>query len=163
MSTRNQSPAAGLSTTERAVGTLIPVDVVNGVIGQGGTRVPAWGIHGDLAAVADVNDVHAEPEDAERVNARGTVAVRMPQHPVALDVLSSTGPLAVSSANRTGHPAPATADPALPVGWLVGGVLALGAAMAVGSASAHNPLSIVVPCHRVVPTTRCRSWCPATG
>ena len=44
--------AAGLSTTERAVGTLIPVDVVNGVIGQGGTRVPAWGIHGDLAAVA---------------------------------------------------------------------------------------------------------------
>src|SRR5215469_28786 len=29
----------------------------------------------DLAAVADVNDVHAEPEDAEHVNARGTVAV----------------------------------------------------------------------------------------
>src|ERR1700742_950608 len=28
-----------------------------------------------LAAVADVNDVHAEPEDDERVNARGTVAV----------------------------------------------------------------------------------------
>jgi tRNA threonylcarbamoyl adenosine modification protein (Sua5/YciO/YrdC/YwlC family) len=43
---------------------------------------------------------------------RGTVAVRMPQHPVALDVLSSTGPLAVSSANRTGHPPPSTADEA---------------------------------------------------
>jgi UDP-glucose 4-epimerase len=28
-----------------------------------------------LAAVADVNDVHASPEDAERINARGTVAV----------------------------------------------------------------------------------------
>ncbi len=28
-----------------------------------------------LAAVADVNDVHASPEDAEQVNARGTVAV----------------------------------------------------------------------------------------
>jgi L-threonylcarbamoyladenylate synthase len=40
---------------------------------------------------------------------RGTVAVRMPQHPVALDVLSSTGPLAVSSANRTGQPPPTTA------------------------------------------------------
>ena len=40
---------------------------------------------------------------------RGTVAVRMPKHPVALDVLSSTGPLAVSSANHTGQPAPATA------------------------------------------------------
>ena len=40
---------------------------------------------------------------------RGTVAVRMPSHPVALDVLSSTGPLAVSSANRTGQPPPTTA------------------------------------------------------
>src|SRR5947209_2390864 len=28
-----------------------------------------------LAAVADVNDVHASPEEAERINARGTVAV----------------------------------------------------------------------------------------
>ena len=28
-----------------------------------------------LAAVADVNDVHASPEDAERINARGTVSV----------------------------------------------------------------------------------------
>ena len=33
---------------------------------------------------------------------RGTVAVRMPQHPVALAVLERTGPLAVSSANRSG-------------------------------------------------------------
>ena len=32
----------------------------------------------------------------------GTVAVRMPLHPVALEVLQHTGPLAVSSANRTG-------------------------------------------------------------
>lgn len=38
---------------------------------------------------------------------RGTVAVRMPLHPVALAVLEQTGPLAVSSANRTGE-APAT-------------------------------------------------------
>jgi tRNA threonylcarbamoyl adenosine modification protein (Sua5/YciO/YrdC/YwlC family) len=38
---------------------------------------------------------------------RGTVAVRMPLHPVALAVLAETGPLAVSSANRTGL-APAT-------------------------------------------------------
>jgi L-threonylcarbamoyladenylate synthase len=38
---------------------------------------------------------------------RGTVAVRMPLHPVALAVLEQTGPLAVSSANRTGMP-PAT-------------------------------------------------------
>jgi tRNA threonylcarbamoyl adenosine modification protein (Sua5/YciO/YrdC/YwlC family) len=43
---------------------------------------------------------------------RGTVAVRMPRHPVTLEVLESTGPLAVSSANRTGEPAPVTADQA---------------------------------------------------
>ncbi len=32
----------------------------------------------------------------------GTVAIRMPLHPVALELLRRTGPLAVSSANRTG-------------------------------------------------------------
>ena len=36
---------------------------------------------------------------------RGTVAVRMPDHDVALELLERTGPLAVSSANLTGHPA----------------------------------------------------------
>jgi len=36
---------------------------------------------------------------------RGTVAVRMPDDPLALAVLERTGPLAVSSANRTGRPA----------------------------------------------------------
>ncbi|MBA2552100.1 MAG: threonylcarbamoyl-AMP synthase [Geodermatophilaceae bacterium] len=40
-------------------------------------------------------------------DAHGTVAVRMPLHPVALELLERTGPLAVSSANRTGQP-PAT-------------------------------------------------------
>jgi len=38
---------------------------------------------------------------------RGTVLVRMPDHDVALDLIARTGPLAVSSANRSGHP-PAT-------------------------------------------------------
>lgn len=32
----------------------------------------------------------------------GTVAIRMPDHPVALELLRLSGPLAVSSANRTG-------------------------------------------------------------
>ncbi|MFH9352162.1 L-threonylcarbamoyladenylate synthase [Kitasatospora sp. NPDC017646] len=36
----------------------------------------------------------------------GTVAVRMPDHPVALELLRRTGPLAVSSANLTGKPSP---------------------------------------------------------
>ena len=40
---------------------------------------------------------------------RGTVAVRMPLHAVAIELLKETGPLAVSSANRTGEPAATTA------------------------------------------------------
>jgi len=43
---------------------------------------------------------------------RGTVALRMPNHPVALELLSETGPLAVSSANLTGQPAARTATEA---------------------------------------------------
>ena len=43
---------------------------------------------------------------------KGTVALRMPLHPIALEVLRQTGPLAVSSANRTGQPAATTADEA---------------------------------------------------
>jgi tRNA threonylcarbamoyl adenosine modification protein (Sua5/YciO/YrdC/YwlC family) len=41
---------------------------------------------------------------------RGTVAVRMPDHEVALEILERTGPLAVSSANLTGMPAALDAD-----------------------------------------------------
>ena len=44
---------------------------------------------------------------------RGTVALRMPDHPAALALLVRTGPLAVSSANRTGCPAALTAVDAL--------------------------------------------------
>jgi L-threonylcarbamoyladenylate synthase len=43
---------------------------------------------------------------------RGTVAVRMPDHEVALELLERTGPLAVSSANLTGKPAATDADQA---------------------------------------------------
>lgn len=42
----------------------------------------------------------------------GTVAVRVPAHPVALELLAETGPLAVSSANLTGKPAAVTAGEA---------------------------------------------------
>jgi L-threonylcarbamoyladenylate synthase len=40
---------------------------------------------------------------------KGTVAVRMPEDPVALELLQETGPMAVSSANLTGQPAAMTA------------------------------------------------------
>jgi L-threonylcarbamoyladenylate synthase len=43
----------------------------------------------------------------------GTVAVRMPLHRVALALLELTGPMAVTSANRTGHPPATTVDEAV--------------------------------------------------
>ena len=43
---------------------------------------------------------------------KGTVAVRMPDHEIAIELLKQTGPLAVSSANLTGNDAAATAEEA---------------------------------------------------
>jgi L-threonylcarbamoyladenylate synthase len=45
-------------------------------------------------------------------DARGTVAIRMPLHPIALDLLAETGPMAVSSANVSGQPPAVTAQQA---------------------------------------------------
>lgn len=45
-------------------------------------------------------------------DAGGTVAVRMPLHPVAIELLTETGPMAVSSANRSGQPPATTCDEA---------------------------------------------------
>ena len=42
----------------------------------------------------------------------GVVAVRMPLHPVALELLRDVGPMAVSSANKTGHAPAASAQEA---------------------------------------------------
>jgi len=46
-------------------------------------------------------------------DAEGTVAVRLPDDDVARDLLRRTGPLAVSSANRSGRPAATTAQEAV--------------------------------------------------
>jgi len=43
---------------------------------------------------------------------KGTVAVRMPEDPVTLELLKETGPMAVTSANLTGQPAATTAEQA---------------------------------------------------
>ena len=45
-------------------------------------------------------------------DANGTVALRMPLHPVALELLRLTGPMAVSSANRSGSTPATTAEEA---------------------------------------------------
>jgi tRNA threonylcarbamoyl adenosine modification protein (Sua5/YciO/YrdC/YwlC family) len=43
---------------------------------------------------------------------QGTVAIRMPLHPLSLDLLKETGPMAVSSANISGSPPASTAEEA---------------------------------------------------
>jgi L-threonylcarbamoyladenylate synthase len=56
---------------------------------------------------------HAGPTLAwDLGDTKGTVAVRMPFHRFALDLLRKTGPMAVSSANRTGEPPARTAQEA---------------------------------------------------
>ena len=40
----------------------------------------------------------------------GTIGVRMPHHPLTLALLTHTGPLAVSSANRSGEPTPSSCE-----------------------------------------------------
>ncbi|MBP1135725.1 tRNA threonylcarbamoyl adenosine modification protein (Sua5/YciO/YrdC/YwlC family) [Arthrobacter sp. PvP023] len=57
---------------------------------------------------------HAQPSlDWDLGETKGTVALRMPADDVAQDLLTLTGPLAVSSANRTGQPAARTAAEAM--------------------------------------------------
>ena len=60
----------------------------------------------------------------------GTVAVRMPLHPVALEVLRETGPMAVSSANKSGEP---------PAGTAAGAQEQFGYAVSVYLEAGHGP------------------------
>lgn len=78
-------------------------------------------------------------------DSRGTVAVRMPLHPVALELLARTGPMAVSSANRSGQPAALTAEQARgQLGdsvqlYLDGGPAVLGVASTIVDVTTENP------------------------
>jgi len=77
---------------------------------------------------------------------KGTVALRMPDHKIALALLQETGPLAVSSANLTGEPAATTCQQA---------ELALGAKVKVyldGGASPKGEASTIVDMTGLVDT-----------
>lgn len=63
---------------------------------------------GDLSLVLH----HAPSLSWDLGSTKGTVMVRMPLHPVALDLLRDVGPMAVSSANRSGQVPATTADEA---------------------------------------------------
>ncbi len=69
---------------------------------------------------------------------RGTVAVRMPDHPLALEVLERTGPMAVSSANLSGQPAALSAEDAEE---MVGGEVAV--VLDAGRSPGETPSTIV--------------------
>jgi tRNA threonylcarbamoyl adenosine modification protein (Sua5/YciO/YrdC/YwlC family) len=64
---------------------------------------------GDLSLVLP----HAPSLSWDLGSTRGTVMLRMPLHPVALELLREVGPMAVSSANVSGQPPAATAQQAL--------------------------------------------------
>jgi L-threonylcarbamoyladenylate synthase len=55
---------------------------------------------------------HAPSLSWDLGDTRGTVMLRMPLHPVALELLREIGPMAVSSANRSGLPPATTVEQA---------------------------------------------------
>jgi L-threonylcarbamoyladenylate synthase len=79
-------------------------------------------------------------------DAKGTVMLRMPLHPVALDLLRAVGPMAVSSANRSGHPPALTSSQAteqlgdLVSVYLDGGTAPLGVASTVVDVTGPVPV-----------------------
>ena len=78
-------------------------------------------------------------------DAEGTVAVRLPDDDIARDLLRRTGPLAVSSANRSGRAAATTAEQAIEQLGLHAAVVLYGGPRQ-GSAA-----STIVDCTRPVP------------
>jgi tRNA threonylcarbamoyl adenosine modification protein (Sua5/YciO/YrdC/YwlC family) len=64
---------------------------------------------GDLSIVLP----HAPSLQWNLGQSRGTVMLRMPLHPVALELLRDVGPMAVSSANVSGQPPASTAQEAV--------------------------------------------------
>ena len=76
---------------------------------------------------------------------RGTVMLRMPLHPVALELLRDVGPMAVSSANVSGSPPATTVAEALyqlgtnPAVYLDGGPCRIGVASTIVDLTADEP------------------------
>ncbi|SNR77284.1 tRNA threonylcarbamoyl adenosine modification protein, Sua5/YciO/YrdC/YwlC family [Haloechinothrix alba] len=90
------------------VGSLSTLDgLVQSVPDQARTLVEAFW-PGDLSLVLP----HAPSLAWDLGTTKGTVMLRMPLHPVALELLGAVGPMAVSSANTSGKPPAATAEEA---------------------------------------------------
>lgn len=85
------------------VGSVRALDGLVMMLGEAGHDLVEAFWPGALTVVA----LEQPTLDWDLGDTRGTVAVRMPLHPVAIELLKEVGPMAVSSANRSGQP-PAT-------------------------------------------------------
>jgi tRNA threonylcarbamoyl adenosine modification protein (Sua5/YciO/YrdC/YwlC family) len=54
--------------------------------------------------------VRARPDAPAAPVSEGTIGLRVPAHPLALEILDRSGPLAASSANRSGRPTPSRVE-----------------------------------------------------
>jgi len=119
-------------------------DTIDGLVNRVSTETRAlieafW--PGGLTLVVE----HAPSLSWDLGDSRGTVALRMPLHPVALELLAETGPMAVSSANKSGMPAALTAQQArdqlgdlVPI-YLDGGPAVVGVASTIVDVTADTP------------------------
>lgn len=88
---------------------------------------------------------HAPSLSWDLGDANGSVMLRMPLHPVAIEVLRGVGPMAVSSANVSGRPAATTVEEAkTQLGenvnvYLDGGAAPLGAASTIVDLTGQRP------------------------
>ncbi|WP_405145214.1 L-threonylcarbamoyladenylate synthase [Sphaerisporangium sp. NBC_01403] len=96
-------------------GRDMPVPVLVGTVRAAGALVEDLGTHGqDLIDSFWPGPLTLVCRASRSLNwdlgdSKGTVAVRMPLHAITLELLKETGPMAVSSANRSGAPPATTA------------------------------------------------------
>ncbi|MFC4243017.1 L-threonylcarbamoyladenylate synthase [Gryllotalpicola reticulitermitis] len=87
------------------IGTLVTLDALAASVPDEARKLADAFWPGGLTIV-----LQAQPSLAwDLGETHGTVALRMPDHKLTLELLGETGPLAVSSANKTGLPAARTA------------------------------------------------------
>jgi tRNA threonylcarbamoyl adenosine modification protein (Sua5/YciO/YrdC/YwlC family) len=145
----NDAVAALLATKHRGPDYPTPVvvgswDTVTGLVRDADARMKAlveafW--PGGLTIVT-----HQAPSLPWNLgDTRGTVALRMPLHPVAIELLQQTGPMALSSANVHGQPSALSAAQAREqLGdsvsvYLDGGPATIGTSSTIIDLSGHRP------------------------
>jgi L-threonylcarbamoyladenylate synthase len=103
--------AKGRETTKAIavlVGGMADLDQIAGTMSPLARRLAQAFWPGPLTLVVPIH-----PDLPENLSPTATVGVRMPDHPAALELLSLAGPLAATSANRSGEPSPSTAQAVL--------------------------------------------------